>query len=238
MTPSPTTILIIRDGWGHNPNPAHDSFNAVKLARTPVDDRLRQDWPTTLIHTCGEDVGLPAGTMGNSEVGHQNLGAGRIVDQEVMRITRTIRDGTFFTNAALIGAFEHARARGSNVHIMGLVSDGQVHADLDHLFAIIDLAARLKFAGERVFMHAFTDGRDTGPRTGLAFIERLENKLAAAGVGRIASVMGRYYAMDRDNRWDRVALAYQCLTGVEAHHPLLRGAAPVPRQAPSARVAV
>ncbi|QOJ16853.1 MAG: 2,3-bisphosphoglycerate-independent phosphoglycerate mutase [Phycisphaeraceae bacterium] len=209
----PPVILIIRDGWGENPHPEHDAFNAVKIARKPVDDMLRRDWPTTLITTSGEDVGLPKGTMGNSEVGHQNIGAGRIVDQEVMRITRAIRDGSFFVNSALRGAFEHARSRGTNVHIMGLVSDGQVHSDLDHLFALIDLAKREGFPGERLFIHVFTDGRDTGPRTGLGYVERLEAKLRDAGVGRIATVIGRFYSMDRDHRWERVQRAYQLLTG-------------------------
>jgi len=205
-------ILIIRDGWGENPHPGHDPFNAVKRANTPVDDALRRDWPWTLIRTCGEDVGLPTGVMGNSEVGHQNIGAGRIVDQELMRITRAIREGGFFENPALKAAFAHAVRNGSNLHIMGLVSDGRVHSDLEHLFALIDMAKREAFPAKRLFIHAFTDGRDTGPRTGLGFIERLEAKLKEAGVGRIASVIGRYYAMDRDHRWERVEQAYSCLT--------------------------
>jgi len=179
-------VLIVRDGWGENPNPDHDSFNAVKLASTPVADRLLQEYPTTLIHTSGEDVGLPAGVMGNSEVGHQNIGAGRVVDQEVMRIL---------------------------VHLLGLVSDGQVHSNLDHLLALIDLAARREVPAERLLVHAITDGRDTAPKGGLGYVERVLAGLSDAGVGRIGSVMGRYYAMDRDNRWDRVALAWNCLTG-------------------------
>jgi 2,3-bisphosphoglycerate-independent phosphoglycerate mutase len=237
VPPAPV-ILIIRDGWGENPNPEHDPFNAVKLARTPVDARLRREWPWTLIRTSGEDVGLPAGTMGNSEVGHQNIGAGRIVDQEIMRITRTIRAGTFFSNPALAGAFDHAEQTGGNVHIMGLVSDGQVHADLEHLLALIDLAARRAFPGKRLFVHAFTDGRDTGPRTGLGFIRRIEEKLGATGAGRIGSVIGRYYAMDRDHRWERIAPAYQCLTGAPVRHTHLEESASRPREAPSAAAAV
>ena len=173
-------VLIIRDGWGENPNPDHDRFNAVKLARTPIADRLMAAWPTTLIRTCGEDVGLPAGTMGNSEVGHQNIGAGRIVDQEVVRITRAIRDGSFFENPALVGVFDHARATGGSVHLLGLVSDGQVHSDIDHLFGLIDLAAGRGFPAGRLIVHAITDGRDTPPRSGLGFLERVEGKLAEA----------------------------------------------------------
>ena len=229
MAPSPTRnaplVLIVRDGWGENPHPEHDDFNAVKLAHTPVADRLAAQWPTTLIHTCGEEVGLPPATMGNSEVGHQNIGAGRVVDQEILRITRTLRDGSFFENDALREAFAHALGTGGNVHLLGLVSDGLVHSDLDHLFGLIELAVREKFPPERLFVHAITDGRDTGPRTGRGFIETVETKLAATGVGRIATVMGRYYAMDRDRRWDRVALAYACLTGDEAtrHSPETQG---------------
>ncbi|MHC4382327.1 MAG: 2,3-bisphosphoglycerate-independent phosphoglycerate mutase [Planctomycetota bacterium] len=206
-------VLIIRDGWGESPNPDHDRFNAVRLASTPVADRLMQEYPTTLIHTSGEDVGLPAGVMGNSEVGHQNIGAGRVVDQEVMRITRAVRDGSFYKNPALNGAFEHAQKTGGLVHLMGLVSDGQVHSDLDHLLALIDLAAQREVPADGLMVHAITDGRDTAPQGGLGYVERVLARLSDAGVGRIGSVMGRYYAMDRDNRWDRVALAWNCLTG-------------------------
>jgi len=214
-------VLIIRDGWGRNPHPEHHRYNAVELARTPAADELTRCWPHTMIRTSGEDVGLPDGVMGNSEVGHQNIGAGRIVDQEIMRITRAIRDGRFFDNAALCGAFEHARASGGCVHLMGLVSDGQVHSDLSHLLALIDMAATRSFAADRVVVHAFTDGRDTGPFTGLDFVRRVQEKIDETGVGRIASVIGRYYAMDRDNRWQRIALAYQCLTGRPVAHPEL-----------------
>lgn len=214
-------VLIIRDGWGENPHPEHDAFNAVKLANTPIDDALRDAWPHTLIRTCGEDVGLPPGTMGNSEVGHQNIGAGRIVDQEVMRITRAIRDGSFFENTALRGAFEHARKTGGNVHLLGLLSDGQVHSDIEHLFALLDLATRLEFPGDRVLIHIITDGRDVGPTTALSYLERLKAKMRETGIGRIATVCGRYYAMDRDHRWERIALAYQTLTGRPVQHPKL-----------------
>ena len=205
-------VIIIRDGWGHNPYAEWDRANAVKLARTPVNDRLMNEYPHVLIHTSGEDVGLPSGVMGNSEVGHQNIGAGRIVDQEVMRITRTIRDGSFFTKPALVGAFEHAKKTGGSVHLIGLFSDGRVHSDMDHAFAVIEMCKRCGFPGERFFVHAITDGRDTPPHSGLQFIGQLEDRLRQVGVGRVASVIGRYYAMDRDNRWDRVQCAYDMLT--------------------------
>ena len=215
--PTPTVshtplVLIIRDGWGENPHPEHDAFNAVKRAKTPVAERLGAEWPVTLIRTCGEDVGLPAGTMGNSEVGHQNIGAGRVVGQESGRISSAIRDGGFFENPRLAGAFEHAGRTGGSIHLLGLVSDGRVHSDLEHLFALIDLATRTGHPADRLFVHAVTDGRDTGPRTGLGFIKQVQYKLARSRAGRIGSVIGRYYAMDRDQRWDRVALAYACLT--------------------------
>lgn len=218
MTHRPV-VLIIRDGWGENPHPEHDAFNAVKIAQTPVADQLHRDWPHTLIRTSGEDVGLPKGTMGNSEVGHQNIGAGRIVDQEIMRITRAIRDGRFFENKELRDAFRHAQNTGGNVHILGLVSRGQVHSDLDHAFALIDLAQREGIDPKRVLVHAITDGRDTGPKTGIGFVGELEAKLKDAGIGRIASVIGRYWAMDRDHRWERIAWAYAALTGRTVKHP-------------------
>jgi len=231
-------VLIIRDGWGRNPHPEHDSFNGVNLARTPVAQRLEQEWPTTLIRTSGEDVGLPSGphgpTMGNSEVGHQNIGAGRIVDQELMRITRAIRDGSFFSNPTLIEAFSRVReatGRGepARVHLMGLVSDGQVHSDLDHLKALLELARRAGVPGERLFVHAFMDGRDTAPNAGRGYMRSVEGWLAGAGagagsgagsgagaaqrIGRVATVIGRYWSMDRDHRWDRIERAWSCLLG-------------------------
>ncbi len=214
-------VLIIRDGWGRNPHREHDSFNAVHLAHTPVADALMQSWPTTLIKTCGEDVGLPPGIMGNSEVGHQNIGAGRVVDQEVMRITRRIRDGSFFENEGFLGAFHHARSSGGKVHLIGLVSNGLVHSDIEHLFALIDLAAMQHFSSDRLFVHALTDGRDTGPTTGLGFLQQVEDTLAEAKSGRIGSVIGRFWAMDRDHRWERIAWAYGCLTGKKVAHPKL-----------------
>jgi len=204
--------IIIRDGWGVNPHSEWNHANAVHLARTPVDERLMKTYPHVLIHTCGEDVGLPPGVMGNSEVGHQNIGAGRIVEQELMRITGRIRDGSFFQNETLHAAFDHARRTGGDVHIMGLCSDGRVHSDLEHLFALLELSQKLGFDGERVFVHAFTDGRDTQPRAGVDYVQRIDQKCHELGINPIASVIGRYYAMDRDNRWDRVQRAYDLLT--------------------------
>jgi 2,3-bisphosphoglycerate-independent phosphoglycerate mutase len=205
-------VLIVRDGWGHNPHPEMDSYNAVKLARHPVDDRLMRDYPNVLIHTSGEDVGLPAGVMGNSEVGHQNIGAGRIVDQETMRITRRIRDGSFFTNKTLLDAFAHARKNNSTVHIFGLCSDGRVHSDQEHAYALLEMAKKQNFPGDKVLLHAITDGRDTAPTGATRFIPALEAKCKELGVGRIATIIGRFYAMDRDNRWERVQAAYELLT--------------------------
>lgn len=222
-------VLIVRDGWGRNPHPSHDAFNAIKLARIPVDERLTRDFPSVLIRTSGEDVGLPVGAdgavMGNSEVGHQNIGAGRIVDQELMRITRAVRDGSFAANATLREAFSRAQTTGRNVHIMGLVSTGLVHSDLAHLIAILELAHSLGFPAERLFVHAFTDGRDCSPHSASGFIATLEEALQTYG-GRIATVIGRFYAMDRDDRWDRVSQAWECLLGRSA------------RTAPSAAAAI
>jgi len=150
--------------------------------------------------------------MGNSEVGHQNIGAGRIVDQEVMRITRAIRDGSFFENSVLQGAIKHVQETGGTLHLLGLMSDGRVHSDLNHTLAVIDLVKKSGLDGDRFAIHAITDGRDTGPKSGIGFIQKLEEKIGEAGVGRIASVIGRFYAMDRDLRWDRVQAAYEMLT--------------------------
>jgi len=210
--PKRPMVLIIRDGWGHNPDPAANESNAIYLAKTPNNDRLMSEYPNVLVHTSGEAVGLPAGVMGNSEVGHQNIGAGRIVDQEIMRITKTVREGSFFENEILLGAFEHAGKTGGSVHLMGLFSDGRVHSDMDHAFALIEMCKNVGFDGKRFFVHAIFDGRDTPPNSGKGFIEQLENKLTQTGVGQVASVVGRFYAMDRDNRWDRVSEAYRMLT--------------------------
>jgi 2,3-bisphosphoglycerate-independent phosphoglycerate mutase len=203
-------LLLVRDGWGENPDPHWDHANAVKLAQPPVDALLRAEWPFTLIATSGLDVGLPEGTMGNSEVGHQNIGAGRIVDQESVRISRTIRDGSFFRNPELVAAVETCLARRSKLHLMGLASDEGVHSRLEHLYACVELAARRGL--KEVYVHCFTDGRDSPPTSGIGFVRRIEAELRRVGVGQIASVCGRFYAMDRDNRWDRVEKAYAMLT--------------------------
>ena len=210
-------VLIVRDGWGVNPHPEWNHANAVYLARKPVDDRLMAEYPHVLIKTSGNHVGLPEGVMGNSEVGHQNIGAGRIVEQEVMRITGRIRDGTFFENPALVAAFERASDTGGRVHIMGLCSDGRVHSDLDHLLALLEMSRKRCFPGDRVDVHAFTDGRDTSPTGGIGYLERVEARCRALGVNPVASVIGRYYAMDRDNRWYRTEKAYRMLTRGEGH---------------------
>jgi 2,3-bisphosphoglycerate-independent phosphoglycerate mutase len=204
-------VLVIRDGWGANPYPEWNHANAVFLAKKPVDDRLMAEFPHVLVKTCGNHVGLPGGVMGNSEVGHQNIGAGRIVEQEIMRITGRIRDGEFFQNRALLAAFEYARKTGGRVHILGLCSDGRVHSDLDHLYGLLELGRRVRFPGDHVAVHAFTDGRDTSPTCGVGFILEVEKRCKELGVAPVASVVGRYYAMDRDNRWERIETAYRML---------------------------
>jgi len=210
--------LIIRDGWGENPHAEHASFNAVTLARTPVSDHLERTFPRTLIRTSGEDVGLPGSgenaVMGNSEVGHQNIGAGRIVDQELMRITRAIRDGSFFENPVLRNAFTRAKETGRVVHLLGLVSDGKVHSDLEHLLALLDIARRAGLTGDQVVLQAITDGRDTPPTSAAGYLRTVEAAMSRIGVGRIASVIGRFYALDRDHRWERVHVAWKCLTAI------------------------
>ena len=205
-------VLIIRDGWGLNPNPEHDAFNAVKLAKTPVADKIEREWPTALIKTCGEDVGLTEGTMGNSEVGHQNIGAGRIVDQDAVRITKACRAG-LESNEVLATAVRTAAANNTSVHLMGIASDASVHGQLEHLYACLRLCKALN--APRVFVHLFTDGRDTGPFTGKGYAEQVARACDAIGGEhfRVASVVGRYWAMDRDNRWERVKRAYDLLTG-------------------------
>ncbi|HBR93981.1 MAG TPA: phosphoglycerate mutase (2,3-diphosphoglycerate-independent), partial [Opitutae bacterium] len=204
-------VLIIRDGWGANHDASYDAYNAVKLANTPVADRLTAEYPRTEIAACGLEVGLPAGIMGNSEVGHQNIGAGRVVDQELVRINKGIETGSVKESPALKAAFDNVRAKGSALHFMGLVSDAGVHSMLDHLYGLLKIAKEEGI--ERVYLHAFTDGRDTGPFSGKNFIAEVEAQMTEIGVGQIASIAGRYWAMDRDNRWDRVQRAYDCITG-------------------------
>ena len=203
-------VLIVRDGWGENPHARWDHANAVKLAKPEVDARLRSEWPFTLIATSGLDVGLPDGTMGNSEVGHQNIGAGRIVDQESARISKAIETGEFFSNAEAVAAVENCLTRDSNLHLMGLASDVGVHSQLAHLFACVELAARRGLT--KVYVHCFSDGRDSPPTSGVGYLRRIEQEMRRIGVGRIASVCGRYWAMDRDSRWKRTERAYRMLT--------------------------
>jgi len=197
-------ILVIMDGWGLGKVPAAD---AIQHARVPFTDSLYQQYPNTTLITCGEAVGLPEGQMGNSEVGHLNLGAGRVVYQELQRINKAIRDGELASNQTLQASFHYAIENNKPLHLLGLVSDGGVHAHIDHLIALVNTANE---AGvKQIFIHAFTDGRDTDPKSGLGFITHLEKSIA--GKARIASVSGRYYAMDRDKRWERVKLAYDAL---------------------------
>ncbi|MCC2638521.1 MAG: phosphoglyceromutase [Moraxellaceae bacterium] len=204
-------VLIVLDGFGHSDNP--DS-NAILAARTPNWDRLLRENPHGLISGSGEDVGLPEGQMGNSEVGHMNLGAGRVVYQDFTRITKAIRDGDFFHNPVITAAVDKAVSAGRAVHILGLLSPGGVHSHEDHLVAMVDLAVQR--GAQQVYVHAFLDGRDTPPRSAEPSLARLDAHLRASGRGRIATVIGRYYAMDRDNRWDRVEQAYRLLTEGEA----------------------
>jgi len=216
MTPDKVTlknkpyVMIIRDGWGHNPRPEEDKFNAVKCANTPVEDMLMANYPNCLIHTSGEDVGLPDGTMGNSEVGHQNIGAGRVVYQDSVRITRSIREGQFLENVELLKAVNYAKQNNAKLHVMGLCSDIGVHSLLGHLYGLLELAKQNDM--KEVYVHAFTDGRDSPPTSGAGYITEIENEMQEIGIGRIASISGRFYAMDRDNRWERVQQAYDCLT--------------------------
>jgi 2,3-bisphosphoglycerate-independent phosphoglycerate mutase len=204
-------VLIVRDGWGKNPFPEWNRANAVYLAKHPVADRLMAEYPNVLIHTSGFDVGLPEGTMGNSEVGHQNIGAGRVVDQESVRITKDIRSGHFYDNVELNAAITNCLEKRSNLHLFGIVSDAGVHGLLEHLYGCLKLARRRGVPGDRVFLHAFTDGRDTSPNSGLGYVRQVEAKMKELGIGRVATVIGRYYAMDRDNRWPRVEKAYRAI---------------------------
>ena len=199
-------MLMILDGFGINPN---EKGNAVAIANTPNIDKLKKTWPTTIIHTSGLDVGLPEGQMGNSEVGHTNIGAGRIVYQDLTRITKSIEDGDFFSIKELSDAIDNCKKNNSNLHIMGLLSDGGVHSHIRHLIALLELAKRKDF--ENVYVHCFMDGRDTPPTSGEGYIAKLEEKMKEKGVGKIATIEGRFYAMDRDKRWNRVKEAYDAM---------------------------
>jgi len=195
--------LIILDGYGES---EQEEKNAVKNADTPFLDKLREENPTSIMQASGEDVGLPPGQMGNSEVGHLNLGAGRIVPQEYTRITKAVEDGSILENDVIQKAIKKVTDNNSALHLMGLLSDGGVHSHINHLFGLLEMA---KTAGiEDVYVHAILDGRDTPPQSALTYIEQLENKMGKIGVGKIATISGRYYAMDRDNRWDRTKKAY------------------------------
>jgi 2,3-bisphosphoglycerate-independent phosphoglycerate mutase len=205
----PPLLLCVLDGFGEAPP---GPGNAVTLAQPRCLDGLRAKYPFTLLQASGEDVGLPCGLMGNSEVGHLNLGAGRIVYQEITRIDKAVREGRFFTNPALVGAVEHALAKGSNLHLFGLVSDGGVHSSDQHLQALLQLCKQHGLRGGRVLLHAFLDGRDTAPRSAQRYVQEVEHRMAELATGRIATVIGRYWAMDRDQRWDRVQKAYDALT--------------------------
>ena len=199
-------MLAILDGCGINDN---ENANAVKIANTPNLDAMFKQHPNTKILTSGLDVGLPDGQMGNSEVGHTNIGAGRIVYQELTRITKTIKDGDFFENKAFLDAIKYCKKQDSDLHLYGLLSNGGVHSHNTHLYALLELCKKEDF--DRVYVHCFLDGRDTPPASGEGFILELEEKMKEIGVGKIASIMGRYYAMDRDKRWERVELAYKAL---------------------------
>ena len=199
-------MLMILDGYGINEN---EKGNAVKLANTPNIDKLMKTCPTTTIYTSGLKVGLPEGQMGNSEVGHTNIGAGRIVYQDLTKITKSIEDGDFFSNEVLTKAIENCKKYNSNLHVMGLLSDGGVHSHERHLYAILELAKRNDF--DNVYVHCFMDGRDTAPTSGEGYVAKLEEKMKEKGVGKIASLSGRFYAMDRDKRWQRVQKAYDAM---------------------------
>jgi 2,3-bisphosphoglycerate-independent phosphoglycerate mutase len=221
-------VLIIRDGWGENHDTSYDAYNAVKLANTPVADMLTAEYPRTEIMACGLAVGLPEGVMGNSEVGHQNIGAGRVVDQELVRINKGIETGSVKQSPSLNAAFDNAKDKGTALHLMGLVSDAGVHSMLEHLYGLLRIAKEAGVA--QVYIHAFTDGRDTGPFSGKTFIAEAEAEMAKIGIGKIASVAGRYWAMDRDNRWDRVQRAYDCLTGRNIERSFASAAAAIQAQ--------
>jgi len=205
-------LLVVLDGWGIR---KEREANAIAVAGTPNMDALVREFPSTALETSGLAVGLPEGQMGNSEVGHTNLGAGRIVYQDLVRINRAVEDGSFYSNDALLMACRRAKEAGGALHLMGLVSDGGVHSHVEHLAACLELARREGVA--RVFVHAFMDGRDTPPRSGLGHLAGLEKRLRETGQGKVATVCGRYYAMDRDRRWDRVALAWAALVHGEGH---------------------
>ena len=202
-----TLALIIMDGWGHR---EETHSNAIAAANTPVLDGLTRDYTYTLISASGMDVGLPGGQMGNSEVGHVNLGAGRVVYQDFTRVTKAISDGDFFSNEVLVSNLDKTISQGKALHVMGLLSEGGVHSHQDHIFAMVKLAA--KRGAKKIYFHAFLDGRDTPPRSAKASLEAADAVFAELGLGKTATLVGRYYAMDRDSRWDRVERAYKVIS--------------------------
>src|SRR3954447_15591303 len=210
MRPKPL-VLIILDGWGYSPK---TEANAIALARKPTYERLLREYPSTLIHTSGKYVGLPNGQMGNSEVGHLNIGAGRIVHMDITRIDLMIQNGDFFSHPPLLAAMKHARTGNRRLHLFGLVSDGGVHSQQAHLYALLKMAKQNGV--DRVFVHAFMDGRDTLPTNGAGYLEQLQQKMREYNCGQIATVSGRYYAMDRDRRWERIAKAYNAMVFADA----------------------
>ena len=193
------TMLMILDGFGMNEK---EEGNAVKMANIPNLNKILTENPNTVIHTSGADVGLPDGQMGNSEVGHTNIGAGRIVYQDLAKITKSIEDGEFFSKPEFLAAIENCKKHHSKLHIMGLLSDGGVHSHIRHLFGLLEMAKRKDF--EDVYVHCFLDGRDTPPASGEGYIAELESKMKEKGIGQIATISGRFYSMDRDKRWERV----------------------------------
>jgi len=203
-------LLVVLDGWGIR---VEREANAIAIAGTPNMDALVRDYPSTALRTSGLAVGLPDGQMGNSEVGHTNLGAGRIVYQDLVRVNRAIEDGSFFQIPELLEAVQKAKADGGAVHLMGLVSDGGVHSHQEHLHALLELARREGVG--RAYVHAFLDGRDTPPRSGLGYVQSLEKRMKEKGFGKVATVMGRFFAMDRDERWDRVKEAFDAMVRSE-----------------------
>src|SRR5712671_4352287 len=212
MTKRPKPIVLtVLDGWGYR---AETKGNAIALARKPAYDRLIKDFPNTLIQTSGPSVGLPEGQMGNSEVGHLNIGAGRIVHMDITRIELMIQNGDFFSHPVLLDAMKHARSGGRKLHLFGLLSDGGVHSQQVHLYALLKMAKQNGV--DRVLVHAFTDGRDTLPTNGAGYLEQLQQKMREYNSGQIASVNGRYYAMDRDRRWERIAKAYNAMVLADA----------------------
>ena len=202
-------LLMILDGWGIG---NHTKSDAIATTPTPYWDSLIANYPHSQLQASGENVGLPDGQMGNSEVGHQNIGAGRILYQDLVKINKSIKEGTIYDNPEVKSAFSYAKETGKNIHFMGLTSTGGVHSSLNHIFALCDIAK--KYELENVFVHCFMDGRDTDPQSGKGFVEQVEQHCAES-TGKVVSVIGRYYAMDRDKNWDRIKLAYDLLVSGE-----------------------